>query len=201
MPLTVRQATRAAVLGSALLAFPLYADAQDPKPDDPVKQSDLSAIREQLRLLRADVNALKVMEFQVKQIREALEGKADGGSAGDGLLKSVSRMETTLNNLDRKLQSLENNLGAGRTSLASPLVGGLAVPIAPGGLRATVKVVNEYPVQVSILVNGTVHRVNPNMTAEVPVAPGTFRYQLLTSGAGEVVSQIKDGETVTLRVR
>jgi hypothetical protein len=187
MPMNLRQMTRAAVLGTALLAAPAFAD--DPNPSDPVKHGDLKPLKDQIEGLKKDVNELKA----------ALEGKTDrGGLTDDGLLKTVRKLDSRLDSLDKKLQSLENKLlDSTRAAGASPLAGG-AGPVA---VRSIVKIVNEYPVEVSMLVNGTPHRVAPNSTQEVVVAAGTFKYQLLTSGGGEVTSPIKDGETVTLRVR
>jgi len=188
MPMSFRLMTRAAVLGTALLATPALAD--DPKPDDPVKHADLKPLKDQLEGLRKDV----------KDLKEALEGKTDKGVTDDGLLKTVRSLQSTLNRLDSKLQSLENRLSdANRTAASSPLASGTTPPAFAS--KAVVKVVNEYPTEISMLVNGVPHRVAANSTQDVTVAAGTFKYQLLTSGGGEVTSTIKDGETVTLRVR
>ena len=187
MLLSFRQVTGVAVLGTALLAVPGFAD--EPKPTDTVKHEDLAPIKRQVEDLRRDV----------KELREALEGKSDKGSVTDGLLKTVRNLEATLNRLDQRLTGFETKLSdATRTAGSSPLAGGMTPGIVT---RSTVKIVNEYPVEISMLVNGVPYRVAPNSTREVSVTSGTFKYQLLTSGGGEVSSPIKDAETVTLRVR
>jgi hypothetical protein len=197
MPLSFRTIARAAVLGTVLLAAPALAD--DPKPTDTVKYADLEPIKEQLKKVREDLDALKSLDRQLKDLKEALEGRADkGGLSDDGLLKTVRKLQASLDTLNTKLTTLETKLNeTTRTVGSSPLGGGPMVVAA----KAAVKIVNEYPIEVSMLVNGVPYRVAASTTKEVPVVPGGFTYQLLTSGSSEVSRQIKDGETVTLRVR
>jgi hypothetical protein len=199
MPLSFRTITRAALLGTVLLAAPALAD--DPKPSDPVKYSDLEPIKEQLKKVREDLDAMKGLDRQLKDLKEALEGRADkGGLSDDGLLKTVRKLQASLDTLNTKLSTLEAKLNdTSRIVGASPLVGPPMPAVTVS--KAAVKIVNEYPIEISMLVNGTPHRVAANTTKEVSVAPGAFTYQLLTSGASEVSRQIKDSETVTLRVR
>lgn len=187
MPLTVRQTTRAAVLGAALLAFPVFADAQDTRPEDSVKPKDFETLKKEIEELRTDI----------KELRDAILGRADSGTANDGLLRVLQRLNTTLSNLDERLQKL-GSADMQRIAGASPLAGGASPPIAG---RAVVRIVNEYPIEISMLVNGIPHRIPPMLTKEVSITPGSFSYQLLTSGASEVAGVVREGETVTLRVR
>ena len=63
------------------------------------------------------------------------------------------------------------------------------------------KVVNEYPVEISMVINDKSHRIAPGKVLEVKVPAGDFSYQLLQSGAAATRSAIKDKETVTLRIK
>jgi hypothetical protein len=60
--------------------------------------------------------------------------------------------------------------------------------------------VNEYPVDVSVVLNGVVHILAPAQRQDVPVAPGEFGYALPQSGGLEKRSRIRENETVTLRI-
>lgn len=194
MALNFRQLTQAAVLSTAFAALPALAEepAKPQLPADAVKQADLDPLKRQIDELRKDVRDLK----------DTIYGKSDlGGLANDGLTQSVRRLQTMLESIDKKLQSLENKmLDSSRTAGSSPLGNNPPAPIA-AATRGTVKIVNEYPVEISMLINSVPYRVAPNSTLDVTVPAGTLKYQLLTSGAAETSSPVKDGETVTLRVR
>jgi hypothetical protein len=199
MSLSFRTITRAAIVGTVMLAAP--ALAEDPKPSDPIKYSDLEPIKQDLKKVREDLDALKGVDRQLKDLKEALEGRADKGSlSDDGLLKTVRKLQASLDALNTKLSTLEVKLNdPSRIVGASPLAGPPMPAVTVS--KSAVKIVNEYPIEISMLVNGSPHRVPANTTKEVSVAPGAFTYQLLTSGASEVSRRINDGETVTLRVR
>ena len=73
--------------------------------------------------------------------------------------------------------------------------------VDPKAGKGTVRVVNEYPVQISIVVNGTSYRVAPSKTLDIDVPAGDFTYQLLEAGAASTKSVIREKETVTLRIK
>jgi hypothetical protein len=66
-----------------------------------------------------------------------------------------------------------------------------------------VKIINEYPVEIAMVINGASpsYRVAPGTTLDVEVPAGDFTYQLLQSGAPATKSTIKDKETVKLRIK
>jgi hypothetical protein len=69
------------------------------------------------------------------------------------------------------------------------------------GPKGVVRIVNEYPVEISLLVNGKSYRVAPSESRSIDVPSGSYTYELLQSGAAATTSPIRDGETVTLRIR
>jgi hypothetical protein len=63
-------------------------------------------------------------------------------------------------------------------------------------------VVNEYPIQITIAINGTFsYKVAPSKSLEIDVPAGEFSYQLLEAGTASTRSTIKEKETVTLRIK
>ena len=64
-----------------------------------------------------------------------------------------------------------------------------------------VRVVNDYPIQISMVINGISHKIPPSMALDFDVQAGEFNYQLLESGAAPTKSYIKEKETVTLRIK
>ena len=101
----------------------------------------------------------------------------------------MKELKNQIAKLDAELKALKT-----QTSLKPAIV-----PEAkPKGI---VKVVNEYPVEISMVINDKSHRIAPNTKIEVEVPAGDFSYQLLQSGAATTRSVIKDKETVTLRIK
>ncbi len=53
--------------------------------------------------------------------------------------------------------------------------------VVPEKTTGTVKIINEYPVEIPIIVNTTSYRVAPNKVLDVEVPAGDFSYQLITT--------------------
>ena len=199
MPLSLRQMTLAAIAGTSLMTAPTSAREEPDKKVAPAvvpaKAEDVAALKTQLDELKTTVEELKKT---TRSLRDVVEGSADKGAPDDSLVKMVKKLETTLGALDRKMQEIERKQVelSTRTVEKTPIV-----PTPMPSPKATVRIVNEYPVEISMLVNGTPHRVEAGKTKDVSIDPGALKYQLLTSGLSEVASAIKDGETITLRVR
>ena len=108
--------------------------------------------------------------------------------------------------LRNEVASLKSQIEAmrGTTALRPGDRMGTAVPsgpITPGAGRGVVRIVNDYPVEVSIIVNDASFRVPAGKTRDVEVPAGEFTYQLLTAGAAPTKSPIKEKEVVTLRIK
>ena len=69
------------------------------------------------------------------------------------------------------------------------------------GPKATLRIVNEYPVAISMMVNGSSHRVEPNPSKSVEVPAGSYTYELLHSGSQATTAAIKENDSVTLRIK
>ncbi len=205
MPLSLRRIALSTILGATLMVAPVFADNLD-KKDDTTKQElektnvliaelkrDLADLKtKELASIKKEINAL-VESNKLTQI--FLEGSSDKGSATDGLLKKMTRLEETLATVDKKLQLLDTKLSAStRTAGSSPES---AKAIVETG---SVKIVNDYEVEISIVVNGKAFRIEPKETKNIDVPVGSLKYQLLGSGSSETTRTVKDKEIVTLWV-
>ncbi len=158
-------------------------------------QKDVAALRtKDLADVKKDLESLK--DFK-KRTLEALEGTADRGAGGDGLVKKITALDDKLTALNKQLEGLDKKLDSTRTALASPVTKEAEKEKPKLG---SVKLVNMYAADVDIVVNGKGYRVAPNETKTLALAVGSFTYQLLTGGGEEKTRTLKDGEEVTLMV-
>lgn len=202
--LLTRQLVLSTVFGAALAATP--AQAQDSKPMPEKKENQPAGTstdpkaetKTVLDDVKKDLGDLKKARTDIEDL---IYGKADGKTDADkGIMRRLSDLEARLKAIESTLTRVETVLTdpSKRTSgYANP-----AAPASPGlvGARATVRLVNDYPTDVSMLVNGRSYRLSPGETRTVEVPAGSYTYELLHSGAAPKSAAIKDGETVTLRV-
>jgi hypothetical protein len=185
MTLTLRQTALAAAMGALALA-PTSAAAL-PLP--------AAETQEKAKTLEELSNDVKSMQATLKRLADVIDGRRDERGLplpyDRGLAEEVKELKNTVARLENQLKAMEKSSTSFRGN----------VPTDPLTGKGTVRVVNEYPVDVSIVVNGVSYRLSPNERRDVLVAPGEFRYQLLTAGAGETRSVIREKETVTLRIK
>jgi outer membrane murein-binding lipoprotein Lpp len=196
---TLNQTVAAAVLGGVLFA-PAKAAAQLPIPL-PIQIDEKADIAK----LKTDVEAAntKLGEIQkdLKQLAELLTGARDKEGF---IIPTNPGLVTDIKNLTNRLKAVEEELSKmkGQSSSLRPgSTGAPSTPVDPRAGKGIVRIVNEYPVQISIVVNGTSYRVAPSKSLDIDVAAGEFTYQLLESGAAGTKSVIKEKETVTLRIK
>lgn len=171
-----------ALFAAALAAGP--GRAQEPKLAD--VKADLDALKKQVE----DIKAMQ------KQIGEVILGRNEWKTPEDaGLQKRLDAMAEAIRKLDEKLTKVGDQVNTTtRTAGSSPIN-------SPVPAKGTVRLVNDYFYDVSIVLNGVSHLLAPRQTKDVAVAPGDFAYALPQSGGVEKKSPIRDGETVTLRIK
>ena len=166
------------------LAFGPSATADEPTKPDPVEIA---------RKLDLTIKKLDDAEKEIKRLKTLLDGRYDEKGfllpSDPGAVSEIKALKDKVNALQTQINDMKTN----STSLRPNL------PTALG--KGTVKVVNEYPVPVSIIINDKNYRVEPSTTLNVDIPVGDFSYQLLQSGAAATKSTIKDKEVVTLRVK
>lgn len=190
--------TALAILGGALLALeqahaypPLPPASTLPTPGLLVKaDSEVEKLKSDL----AEANKrIKSLEEQVAKLTEMLTGKKDDRGfrveSDPGAVEEIKRLKDKITKLEDELRTLRT-----QTALR---------PTTPPDSKpmGTVKIINDYPIEVSIVINDKSYRVAPNKVLDVEVPAGEFTYQLLQSGAPATRSIIRDKETVRLRIK
>jgi hypothetical protein len=187
-----------AFLGSALFAVE-HAKAVPtfPVPAVPVPGSTVKAdpTPEQLKKDLDEANKkIGELEKQVKKLTELLTGKLDDKGfrleSDPGAIEEIKKLRNRIAELETDLKNLKT-----QTVQRPPIV-----PDAPK-VKGLVKVINEYPIDITIVINEKSYRVAPGNRLEVEVPVGDFTYQLLQSGAPPTKSVIKEKEPVTLRIK
>jgi hypothetical protein len=220
-----KQSALAAVIGSALAGAPLTpANAfpapspqakTDPTPAELQKALDstnakltetntkLAEVQTTLKRLsdlmdgkRDSLNADPGLAAEVKRLTDLIDGKREKGmkiGTDPGVTDEVKRLKDTVHSLQAQIDGMK------KTEAFRP-PSPLPVPDPMAG-KGTVRVVNDYPVEISIVVNEKSYRIAASTKLDVPVPAGDFSYQLLQNGASAVKSTIKEKETVTLRIK
>jgi hypothetical protein len=183
-----------AVLAAELAAAPPVVPPTRaiPTPGTLVKADEKSDVEKLKTDLKKANDKIDDLEKQVKKLTELLTGKKDDLGpipTEPGAVAEIARLKDRIKTLEDELKGLK-----GQTSLRP----GTVPEAKPKGI---VKVVNEYPVEISIVINDKSYRVAPNTKLDVEVPAGDFTYQLLQSGAAATRSVIKEKETVTLRIK
>lgn len=187
----LKQLSLAGVVGGALALLPAPADALPIPPksiklttpvvaDPPTKTTD---------------EKLADLDKKVSDLIEIVKGKRDAQGfpipTDPGLASEVKKLKNEIDDLRKQLEEAKKS-----TSLK---------PIVPDPMagKGTVRIENDYPVEISIVVNSNSYRVAANTKLDVTVSAGEFSYQLLNSGTNlaPVKSPIKEKEVVRLRIK
>jgi hypothetical protein len=183
MTSSLRQTAVAAVIGGALAFTPAKAPGL-PFTTSTAAELQKKTVEEQLDEINKKLNRLT----------ELLDGRRDEKGfplpSDPGLVAELRTLKDKVADLEKQINQLKASTSL-RPGTTTDLMAG----------KGTVRVVNEYPVEVSIVVNQNSYRVAPNTKLDVTVPAGEFTYQLLQSGAAVTRSAIKEKETVTLRIR
>jgi len=194
---SLNQSVAAAVLGGVLFAHSSPAPAAP--LTFPARADEKTDLAELKTKVEAATTKLNDIQKDLKQLTELLNGRRDKDGIPDGTSRGVV---AELKDLNDRLRKMEEDLTKmrGQTSLR-PSIPNTTGTVDPKAARGTVRIVNEYPIQVSLVVNGTSYQVAPSKSLDVDVPAGEFTYQLLQSGAASTKSAIKEKETVTLRIK
>ncbi|MGL6074493.1 MAG: hypothetical protein ACRC8S_10065 [Fimbriiglobus sp.] len=135
----------------------------------------------------------KVLDFdaRLKKIEDAI-AKLD-----------LKRLEETLTKIDLKLSELNSStskvLKPEAKDTTKPETGD--TPKTMPSPKSTIRIVNEYPVPISMIVNGVSHRLESNQSKTVEIPAGAYTYELLNAGSQATNATIKEGDSITLRVK
>jgi hypothetical protein len=165
--------------------------AKADSPDVEKLKKDLEAAAAKI----ADANKkIDELQKQVTRLTEQVNGRKDDKGlplpSDPGAVEEVKRLKDKITKLEDEIKTLKTQTSL-KPSVATP----------QAKTTGTVKIINEYPVEISIVVNDKSYRVAPNKVVDIEVPSGEFSYQLLTAGAPATRSVIQKGETVRLRIK
>ncbi|HEV3439667.1 MAG TPA: hypothetical protein VG122_20045, partial [Gemmata sp.] len=178
-----QQAAALALLGGMFLAPAMPVHAVDPPKDD------ITALKGQIEEANKKLEAI---QKDLKQLTETLNGKKDEKGApllaDQSVLGQIISLREKLEKIDKDLTAFKNQTSSSSLRPQIP-VNPIVDPRAGKGM---VRVVNDYPVQISMVINGISHKIPPSMALDFDVQAGEFSYQLLESGAAPTKSYIKE---------
>src|SRR5207245_1428501 len=141
-----------AALTGIALAFGPGTRADDPKPADPVQmKKDLDEANRKLLIAQRDIDQLSTLLYGKK------DDKGFRVESDPGALEEIKRLKDKVNDLQKQINDMKSNSTSLRPNIPATAA------------RGTVRVVNEYPIAVSIIVNEKNYRVEPSTTLNVDV--------------------------------
>lgn len=201
MTMTPRQLLLSAIAGVSLSLTNASAQSTGNPSDSKLgkestqseKTSD-SVTRQELTDLKKSIEDLT--RFR-RDIDDLLFGKKDSTSILDtGILKRLSELEEGLKRINSSLTRIEERLQNQPRSTS-----GFGPSTSTTTTRGTIRLVNDYPTDLSIVLNGISHRLSPGQIKNVEVNPGSYSYELLVPGAQVTNDTIREGQTITLRIK
>jgi hypothetical protein len=209
--ITSSSLTRAAVLGAWLLALPstsaandrplpsrLTATSQTPGNDNtqPAEKSELAALKKQLDETNTK---LAQVQQQIQQLTELLQGRSGNAErpATTGLLDDIRSLRNKLAEVEAELNKLRSQYSA--FSPARPTAPS-STSLSPFAGKGLIRLVNDFPSEVTMVLNGITYRIPPRQTVDISVPAGEFSYQLLDAGGTVVRKPIREQELVVLRI-
>ena len=213
----IDKALLTAAMGAALANSPVFSQGEIVKPIPPATESGQKAVLEKVQEsekpvdLKKELESVKAllegMNAKQKQLGDAVLGKGEGKDLDAGVVKKLDDLATSIKTLDETVKKLEekvtklgDNLEKVRLANSSPLTNKDASKelLKP---TAIVKLINGYGDRVTMIVNGTPHRLEIGETKDVNVPSGKFEYALPLAGGEIKSSTVKDSEIVTLKIK
>jgi hypothetical protein len=199
----IRQTALAALIGGAC-ALASDASAAYPVPPLPVAPAspvvqDTTKDKSKNKTVEERLDAI---EKKLDRFTELLDGRRDSDGypimSDPGLVADLKEIKNNVAKLRLDVDSLQP-----KSRSFSPAAPGTATPGAASQAMGTVKIINDYPVEITMMVNNGTYRVAPKAELTVHVPVGEFTYQLLNSGASLTPTRavITEKEPVRLRVR
>ena len=162
----------------ALLAAALAAPVAGQTADDVKKLND----------------KLDKLTREVQDLKEAVKA--------DAVREKVTTVDSMIDQLDQDIQTIKKDL----RDLKRKVDGGTSTSLRPeydsGTYRGQgrVRFINEYPEEMSVVINGRSYRILPGQERLFPVTPGEFTYQVLNIQRDSQVRRIAADETKTIRI-
>ena len=191
----LRQTALAALIGGACA---LASEASAAYPIPPLAVAPTSPVVQDKTKDKTVEQRLEDIEKKIAEFGEILKGRRDS----EGFpIESDPGLVAELKNLQNEVARLNTQIEAMKTTTAQR-------PATPGAGTAqptmgTVLIINEYPVEITMMINNRTYRVAPRTELKVPVPVGEFTYQLLNSGTSLTPTRavVTEKDVIKLRVK
>jgi prefoldin subunit 5 len=144
---------------------------------------------------------IKKLNDKLDALTRSLQELKDGMKS-DTVREKVTTVDSKIDQLDKDIQSilkdlrdLRRRVGDGSTTALRP-----EYDSATYRGQGRVRFINEFPEEVSVVVNDRAYRVLPGQERLVPVTPGSFTYQVLNVQREAQLRRIAADETKTIRI-
>jgi hypothetical protein len=165
-------------LPAALLAAALAGPAAGQSADDIKKLND----------------KLEALTRTLQELRDAAKS--------DSVREKVNTIDSKIDLLDQDIRTIKDDI----RQLKRRVSDGATTALRPQYDSATfrgqgrVRFINEYPEEISVIVNGRPFRLAPGAERLVPVPPGDFTYQVLNVQRTAQIRPIIADETKNIRI-
>jgi predicted RNase H-like nuclease (RuvC/YqgF family) len=137
------------------------------------------------------------LEKVVKDLQDAKDGLKN-----ENVREKVATIDSKLDQLDQDIQTIKKDL----RDLKRKVDSGSSTSLRPDYDSTTVRgqgrvrLINDFPEEMSVRVNGLSYRLSPGQEKLVAVPPGEFTYQVLQIHRDPRVRQIVADETKNIRI-
>jgi hypothetical protein len=144
---------------------------------------------------------IKRINDKLDKLTKDLQELRDGMKL-DAVREKVTTVDSKIDQLDQDIQTLKKDL----RDIKRKVDGGTTTALrpeydsaAPRGM-ARVRLINDHPEEMSVVVNGRSYRLLPGQERLIAVTPGEFTYQVLNIQREARVRTIAADETKTIRI-
>ena len=144
---------------------------------------------------------IKKLNEKLDALTKAMQDLRDGTRA-ESVREKIATVGSQLDQLDQDIQTIKKDL----RDLKRKVDGGSTTALRPEYDATTfrgqgrVRFINEYPEEMSVVVNGRAYRLLPGQERLVAVTPGDFTYQVLNVQRDSQVRRIVADETKNIRI-
>jgi gas vesicle protein len=144
---------------------------------------------------------IKKINDKLDKLTKELQDLRDGLKS-EAIREKVATVDSKIDQLDQDIQTLKKDL----RDVKRKVDGGTTTALRPEYDSATprgmarVRLINDHPEMMSVVVNGRAYRLSPGEERLVAVTPGEFTYQVLNIQRDARTRTIDANETKTIRI-
>jgi hypothetical protein len=144
---------------------------------------------------------IKKLNDKLDALTKALQELRDGAKA-ESVRERVATVDSKLDQLDKDVQAIQKDLRDIKRKVDGRSTTALRPEYDSAAFRGQgrVRLINDFPEEMSVLVNGLSYHLLPGQERLLAVPPGEFTYQVLQIHRDPRVRQITADETKNIRI-